>query len=209
MRTISRLLIGVLGLLMAAWLVVVVAIYAYGRRDNTRPADAIVVLGAAQYDGRPSPVLQARLDHAVELYRRGVAERIITTGGTAPGDTVSEAVAARRYAVRQGIPADAILTERSGQRSSESIAAVAGLLDARGLRSAVLVSDPFHMLRLRLIAGWHGIDAHTSPTRSSPISRNPREEWRHMVRESFGLPLAILEEVRSLRPSTRFEARKL
>lgn len=193
-----RLLLAAIGGAAAAWLVMVVAIHLYGRRDEARRADAIVVLGAAQYDGRPSPVLRARLDHALELYRNGVARRIITTGGTAPGDTVSEAVVARRYVVERGIAPEMVLTERTGARSSESLAAVAALLRERGLGSVVLVSDPFHMLRLRLLAGRYGVTAFPSPTRTSPISRNPREEWRHTVRESVGLPVAVAEEVAAL-----------
>ena len=175
----------------AAWILVLIAVYLYGGRDEARPADAVVVLGAAQYDGRPSPVLKARLDHAISLYHAGIAPRMITTGGVGPGDTVSEAVVGRRYAIRKGVPAGAILTERSGLRTTESLDSVAKLMKARGLRSAVLVSDPFHMLRLRLLARRAGIRAYSSPTRTSPISKNPDEEWRFVLRESVVLPFAL------------------
>ncbi|HEU0015916.1 MAG TPA: YdcF family protein [Longimicrobium sp.] len=190
-----RLVRGTLKLLLflgACWALLVAAIHLFGRRDEARPSDAIVVLGAAQYDGRPSPVLQARLDHAIALYRRGVAPRMIMTGGTAPGDTVSEAEVGRRYAIRAGVPAGAILTERSGMTTLESIRAVAELMHQRGDSSAVLVSDPFHMLRLKLLARRAGLRGYSSPTRTSPISRNRAEERRFLVRESFGLPLAVL-----------------
>lgn len=198
LRGTVRLGAATIGVAAAAWVVAVTAVYAYGRRDHARRADAIVVLGAAQYDGRPSPVLQARLDHAVRLYEQGVASTLIMTGGTGPGDTVSEAVVSRRYATRAGVPESAILTERAGERSVQSIEAVARLMDARGLRSAVLVSDPFHMLRLRLLAAKHGLRAYPSPTRSSPISANPEEEWRHTLRESIGLPFAVLEDAEEI-----------
>lgn len=188
-----RIAAGLIVLLAVGWLLTVASIYLYGRRDDARRADAVVVLGAAQYDGRPSPVLRARLDHAIRLYHAGIAPRMITTGGVGPGDTVSEAVVGRRYAIRHGVPADAILTERSGMGTTQSIASVAQLMREGNMESAVLVSDPFHMLRLRLLATRFGIEAHSSPTRTSPISRSRDEEWRFLVRESFGLPFALFE----------------
>ncbi|MEW5927404.1 MAG: YdcF family protein [Gemmatimonadota bacterium] len=178
---------------LAGWGAVLTAIVLFARRDEARPAGAIVVLGAAQYDGKPSPVLRARLDHAVELYRRGVADTLIMTGGTGPGDTVSEAVVSKRYAARRGIPAGVIFTEEAGMTSLQSMRAVDRIMERNGIRSAVLVSDPFHMLRLRLLALRVGFRAHSSPTRSSPISRNPDEERRFMLRESFSLPFALIE----------------
>jgi uncharacterized SAM-binding protein YcdF (DUF218 family) len=180
-------------LLAALWALLVAAIHLYGRRDESRRADAIVVLGAAQYDGRPSPVLKARLDHAIDLYRRGLARTIIMTGGVGAGDTVSEAVVSKRYAVKAGIPADAILVERTGLTTLESLRGVERLMEKDGLESAVLVSDPFHMLRLKLLARRVGIRGYTSPTPLSPISRNHAEERRHLLRESFSLPFALIE----------------
>jgi uncharacterized SAM-binding protein YcdF (DUF218 family) len=179
-------------LLVALWGLTVAAIHLYGRRDEAQRADAIVVLGAAQYDGRPSPVLRARLDHALSLYRRGLAPVLIMTGGVGPGDTVSEAMAAQRYAVKHGVPSSAILTERTGLTTLESMDAVAKLMEERGLNRAVLVSDPFHMLRLKLLAIRVGIRGFTSPTPDSPISRNRAAERRFLIRESFGLPVAVL-----------------
>jgi uncharacterized SAM-binding protein YcdF (DUF218 family) len=180
-------LLGVLHVLLLAlllWGLLLVGIYAYGRQDHAGVADVIVVLGAAQYDGRPSPVLRARLDHAVALYNRGIAPVMITTGGVGAGDTVSEAVVGRRYAIRLGVPAEAVFTERSGLRTIESLRAVADLMSERDLETAVLVSDPFHALRLRILAARVGIRASTSPTRTSPISEDRVEEWRHIFRES-------------------------
>lgn len=178
---------------LAGWGAVLTAIVLFARRDEARPAGAIVVLGAAQYDGKPSPVLRARLDHAVELYRRGIADTLIVTGGTGPGDTVSEAVVSKRYAARRGIPAGVIFTEERGMTSLQSMRAVAGIMEGSRIRSAVLVSDPFHMLRLRLLAMRVGFRAHSSPTRSSPISRSADAERRFMLRESFSLPFALIE----------------
>lgn len=183
-----------LGLFMiACWALSVASIHLWGRRNEARKSDAIVVLGAAQYDGRPSPVLKARLDHAVRLYERGVAPMLIMTGGTAPGDTVSEAVVSRRYAIRQGVPPAAILTERGGMTTLESMRAVSRLMRGQNMQTAVLVSDPFHMLRLKLLSRRVGFTGYTSPTRTSPISRNREEERKHLIRESFSLPFALLQ----------------
>jgi uncharacterized SAM-binding protein YcdF (DUF218 family) len=190
---VLRWILALLLLAVALWALLVAAIWMYGRRDDARRADAIVVLGAAQYDGRPSPVLRARLDHAVELYRQGLARTIVTTGGVGPGDTVSEAVVGQRYAVRQGVPAAAVLTERNGMTTLQSMTAVRRMMDERGMHTAVLVSDPFHMLRLRLLAARVGLTAYPSPTRTSPISRNPDQERRFLLRESVSLPFALVE----------------
>ncbi len=181
-----------LGLFMVAcWALLVAAIALYGKRDEAARADAIVVLGAAQYNGHPSPVLEARLEHAVDLYRRGLATTLIVTGGQAPGDTVSEAVVSRRWAAKAGVPVGSILTT-SGMTTRESMHDVARLMKQRGMREAILVSDPFHMLRLKLLAREMGLRGLTSPTRTSPISRNPGQERRFLLRESIGLPLALL-----------------
>jgi uncharacterized SAM-binding protein YcdF (DUF218 family) len=178
-------------LLLALWALSLTSVHLWGRRDEARQADAIVVLGAAQYDGKPSPVLKARLDHAVQLYRRGLAPMLIMTGGTGPGDTVSEAVVGRRYAVHEGVPADAILEETEGLTSLQSMRAVARLMERHGMKRAVLVSDPFHMLRLKLLSKRVGIDGFTSPTGSSPISRSRAQERRFLLRESVILPLVL------------------
>jgi len=177
--------------LVACWALLVAAIALYGGRDEARRADAIVVLGAAQYNGHPSPVLEARMQHAVDLYRRGLAKTLIVTGGQAPGDTVSEAVVSQRWAAKEGVPASAILVT-SGMTTRESMGDVARLMKQRGLHDAILVSDPFHMLRLKLLALEMGLRGLTSPTRTSPISRNPGQERRFLLRESIGLPLALV-----------------
>lgn len=178
-----------------AWCLALLSIFLFGRQDEAQPADAIVVLGAAQYDGRPSPVLRARLDHAIDLYDRGLAEHLILTGGVGVGDTVSEAEVGRRYALKEGVHPTRILTERGGGLSTgESMQAVVQLMDANQLGSAILVSDPFHMLRLRLMAARLGVQAYSSPTRSSPIGIGTAEEWRHVLRESLIIPSLLLGE---------------
>jgi uncharacterized SAM-binding protein YcdF (DUF218 family) len=196
LRTFSAaLLIAVFG-----WGLALLSIFLFGRVDEAREVDAIVVLGAAQYDGRPSPVLKARLDHALELYERGLSSRLIMTGGVGVGDTVSEAEVGRRYAVRSGVDGENILVEGSGMSSEESMVAVARLMERHELNSALLVSDPFHMLRLRLLGAVLGIRAYSSPTFSSPIEPGSPDEWRHVARESLIIPgLAVGRLIRGVR----------
>ena len=139
-----------------------------GNRDDRQDADAIVVLGAAQYDGRPSPVFQARIDHAVDLYQAGIARYLIMTGGKAVGDRTTEAATARAVAISRGVPASAILSEDVGRTTLESLDGVSALLREHQLASAVFVSDRTHMLRVLRIARDEGIAAYGSPTATSP-----------------------------------------
>jgi uncharacterized SAM-binding protein YcdF (DUF218 family) len=144
-------------------------IWAQGQRDEERPTDAIVVMGAAQYNGRPSPVFAARLDHAVSLYFAGVAPVLVMTGGKAEGDRTTEAAAGRDFAMALGVPADAILVEEESRTTLESVRAVASLLAANDLHDAVFVSDRPHMLRVLRMAADQGVTAWGSPTQTSPI----------------------------------------
>ena len=178
----------------ALWLISATAVLVWSSRDEARPAQAIVVLGAAQYAGKPSPVLRARLDHALELWNRHLASLLILTGGTGSGDTTSEAAVGRSYARKHGVPDSAILVETEGRTTSESMRAVAGMLEVRGLQSALLVSDPFHMLRLRILARRFGFTPYTSPTQTSPISPNREERWKYIFSESIKAPLAFFFE---------------
>ena len=178
------------------WLASLAAVIVWEHRDDARPASAIVVLGAAQYVGRPSPVLRARLDHAIDLWHRGLAPRLILTGGVGEGDTTSEAAVGRRYARQHGVPDTAIVIEPHGRTTSESIGEVAALLQAEQEHSVILVSDPFHMLRLSILARRYGLDPITSPTRTSPISTSASESWKYALSESMKVPFAILFEHR-------------
>jgi uncharacterized SAM-binding protein YcdF (DUF218 family) len=193
-RIIRRVVI--LGMLavFTIWVVSAAAVLVWSSRDEARPAQAIVVLGAAQYAGKPSPVLRARLDHALNLWQRKLATVLILTGGTGVGDTTSEAAVGRTYAKRRGVPDTLILVENEGRTTSESMKAVAGMLEVRGLNSALLVSDPFHMLRLRILARRFGFTPYTSPTRTSPIEPNREQRWKYIFSESVKAPLAFLFE---------------
>jgi len=157
-------------------------VWAAARRDQAQPAQAIVVFGTAQYDGRPSPVLKARLDHAVGLYRRKLAPVIVVTGGSQPGDRVTEATASADYLLARGVPDRNVLREVSGSSSWQSLAAVAAFLDDRDIHEVLLVSDPFHSYRVGAMAEELGLTAHASPTRTSPISGFT--EARYMARET-------------------------
>ena len=191
-RRSLRSLVGI-GLLLAAgvYTVALAAVLVTSQHDQRRPVEAIVVLGAAQYNGRPSPVLRARLDHAIALYREGYAPLILVTGGVGRGDTTSEAAVGRRYAVREGVPERAILLEAEGRTTTASLEAAAEIMKERGLRRAILVSDPFHMLRLKILARRFDMEVLTSPTRSSPISASRSESLAYVLGESIKVPATI------------------
>jgi uncharacterized SAM-binding protein YcdF (DUF218 family) len=163
-------------------------IWDQGNRDEARAADAVVVLGAAQYNGRPSPLFRARIEHAVRLYREGIAPLFIVTGGRGlPGDETTEAEAARSYALTLGVPAEAILVEDESRTTYEQLRTVGAMLRERGLRSAVLVSDRSHMLRSLRIARDQGIEAFGSPTTTSPNEGRLPERVKDTVHEIGGL----------------------
>jgi uncharacterized SAM-binding protein YcdF (DUF218 family) len=155
------------------------------RQDDATAASAIVVLGAAQYDGTPSPVFEARLDHALELYQEGLAPTIVVTGGNQPGDRFTEAAAGANYLLANGVPDEDIRREVDAHNSWESLAATARILDSEGVHDVILVSDPYHSFRVGQIANELGMTAHLSPTRSSP--GGAFTELRSMVRETLAV----------------------
>jgi uncharacterized SAM-binding protein YcdF (DUF218 family) len=183
---------GIIVVLLLLWVASAVGVIISGSRDRAQRADAIVVLGAAQYVGRPSPVLKARLDHAIGLWRQGLAPVLIVTGGTGAGDTTSEGAVSRQYALKHGVPDSAILVESQGRTTRESLEAVADMMHARNATRAILVSDPFHMLRLSIVARGLGLTPYTSPTSTSPISANRGESWRYVLSESIKVPLVFI-----------------
>ena len=162
-------------------------IAAQGDRDERRPADAIVVLGAAQFNGVPSAVFAARLEHAVALFNEGFAPWFIVTGGKQPGDRTTEAATARAYARAHGVPADRILMEDHGRNTIESLQAVEALMRAHELHSAVFVSDRTHMLRVLRMATDLGIHAAGSPTTTSPTDLDAGRRGRAILHELAGL----------------------
>ena len=190
MIRLLRLAVVVAGLLVAYLLFTFAQVWLASRRDEARSAQAIVVLGAAQYNGTPSSVLQARLDHAYALYEEGLAPVIVVTGGNQPGDQFTEATASADYLLRLGVPDEDILREVSGTSSWESLAAASAFLKERAITEVLLVSDPFHSYRITAIADELGLKGHSSPTRSSPISG--MNAGRHLVRETAAVALGRL-----------------
>ena len=177
---------------LAVYLVLLGAVWVVSREDQRPPVDALVVLGAAQYNGKPSPVLRARLDHALGLYREGLSGTIVVTGGIGEGDRVSEATVGRQYLVSQGVPDSAVVVRPDGRSTQASIQSVAAWATEHGVHSVILVSDPFHMLRLRLEARRTGLLAYTSPTRTSPISAHWRYELFFFSAEAWKIPVVLL-----------------
>ena len=160
------------------------AIWWTARQDARPGSDAIVVLGSAQYNGVPSSIFEARLEHAKALYDEGVAPVIVTVGGRAEGDQYSEAEAGRDYLADAGVPADALLAVPEGVDTLESVRAVAGEFGERSWRSAVLVTDPWHAMRAQRMAADAGIDATSSPTRQGPAVQTRTTQLRYIVRET-------------------------
>jgi uncharacterized SAM-binding protein YcdF (DUF218 family) len=165
-------------------------VWSTGRSDYTGPVDAIVVMGAAQYDGRPSPQLAARLDHAADLWPTGQAELVVVTGGNRPGDRFTEAEASATYLEERGVPASAVVLEDQGTSSYESLRGVADLLAAKGLDEVLIVTDPYHALRSKLIAEEVGLDAHVSPTPTSVVQG--AEQAGRELQEAAGVAVGRL-----------------
>ena len=166
-------------------------IWQVGQQDGRRHVDAIVVLGAAQYNGRPTAVLAARLDHAIDLYKQGFAPYLVTTGGKLQGDNYTEAQTGFRYATARGVPASAILMETTGSDTLESIENVRAIFDAHDLHTALFVSDRSHMLRVLRMAQDQGIAAWASPTDTSPDDIDAGLIRESMIHEMGGLALYI------------------
>lgn len=170
-------------------------VWRMSRIDDRTPADAIVVLGAAQYNGRPSPVLKARLDHAIDLYRAGLAPMVVVTGGIGTGDRMSEASVGHRYLRSHLVPDSAIVVRPDGRTTAESMRSVAEWMHERELARALLVSDPFHMARLSLEARRADLKPATSPTLTSPILPGSRTEIGYLALEALKLPVAAVRTV--------------
>src|SRR6266702_8727602 len=179
-------------LIALTWAAVVVAVAIQAAHDEATGADAIAVLGAAQYNGRPSPVFRARLDHAATLYQRGLAPVILVTGGTGSRDTLSEAEVGRRYLVKLGLPGEGAVALPAGSSTYSSVAGVARWFATKNTKRVLLVSDGFHMLRLKIIATRLGLAAFTSPTPSSPIRSNARLNAGYLLAEGFKVPVTWL-----------------
>jgi uncharacterized SAM-binding protein YcdF (DUF218 family) len=171
-RRIRWIALGLVGLLVLYLGGTFVQVWKASRSDGARKADAIVVLGAAQYDGDPSPALRSRLDHALDLYERDLAPLVVVTGGRQEGDRFTEATAGYNYLRDHGVPDDAIRKEVQGHTTYESVAAAARFLRSEGVEDVILVSGPATAKRLSGISGELGIEAAISPSDGSPTLRS-------------------------------------
>jgi uncharacterized SAM-binding protein YcdF (DUF218 family) len=152
--------------------------------DEAQPADAIMVLGAAEYRGKPSPVLEARLNHALFLYLQGLAPRVITTGGAGGDPVFTEGSVGRNYLTSHGVPPEAVVVEREGESTAQSVAAVVEIMRRMNLQSAIVVSDGYHIFRVKKMLESSGLKVYGSPRPSIPPG-----EWRARwqdVRQAVG-----------------------
>ncbi|MDV2475099.1 YdcF family protein [Rhodococcus zopfii] len=186
-RWARRIVVGVLLAAIAVVAGTAVRVWQVARIDDWSHADAIVVLGAAQYSGTPSSVFQARLDQAVRLYENGVSDTVVTVGGKQEGDLYTEAAAGKNYLMSRGVPGDAIVAVEEGTDTLLSVEAVSREMHERGLSSAVLVSDPWHSLRTRTMARDAGLDAWTAPTRTGPAVFTRESQMHGIARETGAL----------------------
>ena len=183
-RPVLRVILLLL-LLAVAWVgSVAFRVWSVARIDESGKTDAIVVLGASQYDGTPSPVFAGRLDHVVTLYNKGVAPSVITVGSNLPGDRFTEAGSGKQYLIDAGIPASAITAVPIGHDTWNSLKAVDRVADAKGWDTVTIVSDPWHEFRSREMAESLGLTVNTSPTRTGPIVQERITEVRSIVRET-------------------------
>lgn len=192
MKKLLKIFLGLTGvtLIILSW--TAFQIIRTGQTDQAAPADAIVVLGSAVYAGKPSPVSQARLDHALELFQKGYAPLIITTGGTYPGEKFSEGEVGKKYLSMNGIPEPSIVAEQYSQTTKQNLSRVSDIAAEKKLNRLIIVSDPFHMYRATLIAKDLNLSPLSSPTRTSPISKNTWLELKYIGRE---IALVLLHEL--------------
>lgn len=172
-------------LLLGLWLAGVATYVVWvGDREQAAPADVVIVLGAAAYDARPSPVFEERIRHGIELYTRGLAPRIIFTGGFGTGARFAESEVAQRYALRHGVPQDAILIETRSRTTRQNLQQAAILMQEHGLRRAIIVSDPLHMARALRLARESGIRALGSSTPTTRF-RSWETRWKFLLQEVY------------------------
>jgi uncharacterized SAM-binding protein YcdF (DUF218 family) len=176
-----------LGVLFCAWVEwrQYAAIRRQASADEARPADAIVVFGAAQYNGAPSPVFKARLDHTLELDDRELAPAIITTGGSGGDPHFTEGGVARDYLIQQGVAQEKIFSETHSDTTYQSVTAIANILRERHARTCIVVSDGFHLYRIKLMFRARGITAYGSPAPGSPIENDPTQRTLYSLRETL------------------------
>ena len=185
-----RILAAVVGVIVLYYVLTFAQVAHTGGSHGADPADAIIVMGAAQYDGRPSPQLAARLDHVVTLWEEGVAPKVVVTGGNQPGDRFTEAQASASYLIDHGVPAEAIVQVGEGGTTYESLAAAAPVLSGLGIERVALVTDPYHALRSRLIAESEGLSVDVAAAPDGVVRGGAA--LRRMLAEAAGVGLGRL-----------------
>lgn len=176
------------GLCLLTWLGwLTLHIHAQSTVDEARPADVIVVMGAAEYRGKPSPVLKARLDHGLSLYERKLAPRILTTGGAGGDPVFTEGTVGRNYLIGRGVPSEAIILEDEGETTVHSTVAVAEIMTRMGLKSCILVSDGYHIFRAKKMLEARGMQVYGSPRAIKP--ETGWRDWWLYTRQAVGFAL--------------------
>ncbi|MGI8310823.1 MULTISPECIES: YdcF family protein [Saccharopolyspora] len=186
-RLLGRAVVGALLVVLLVIGGTAFRVWQVARADDRRPVDIVIVLGAAQYHGKPSDVLAARLDQALELYQDGLTKYIVTVGGRLPGDAYTEAQAGKKWLMGNGVPSGKIVDVDVGSDTLGSLQAVAELSQQRGWTSALIVSDPWHSLRARTMASDFGLTAWASPARSGPVVQTREVQFKYIVRETGAL----------------------
>jgi len=188
LRTLFRSFSTLVALVLVYLAVCVGQVWWTGSTDQARSVEAIVVMGVAQYDGRPSPQLQARLDHVITLWNAGTAPLVVTTGGNQPGDRFTEAEASQRYLVEAGVPESAIILENLGSSTLDSLRRVHDILANQDITEILIVTDAYHAARSRMVARDLGMVAHVSATPTSVVTGS--ENVRRHIEEGLGVALA-------------------
>jgi uncharacterized SAM-binding protein YcdF (DUF218 family) len=186
-RVIGSLVVLAIAVLMFYVIYISRKIEQQSTRDEAQPADVIIVLGAAEYRGKPSPVLRARLDHALDLYRRGLAPRILTTGGAGGDPIFTEGGVGRSYLVSKGVPPELTVVEPEGESTVQSVAAAGEILRRMGMESAIVVSDGYHIYRVKKMLQANGLKVYGSP-RPEKQDRGLHEQWLY-VKQAIGYVL--------------------
>jgi uncharacterized SAM-binding protein YcdF (DUF218 family) len=194
-RAVSNLAVLAISVLIIYVAYISIRIEQQSNKDEAQPADVIIVMGAAEYRGRPSPVLRARLDHALELYHKGLAPRILTTGGSGGDPVFTEGGVGRSYLVSKGVPSEKIVVELEGESTVHSTAAAGEILRRMGLQSAIVVSDGYHIYRVKKMLQANGLKVYGSPRPEKQENHGLRERWLYVkqavryVLWSLGVPV--------------------
>lgn len=183
-RNILKIFLFLIAILLIGFSVLIVKIYNQSGIDEARRVDGIVVLGASQWSGNPSPIFKSRLDHAFNLYKNNYASRIVLTGGVGKDELVSESLVGKNYLIQKGVEESAIYIEEQGCTSWQSLNQVAQITKDQNLDSVILVSDGFHMMRLKKMSKDLNIKSLASPAKNSLIAKNKMVEFKYILREA-------------------------